>query len=93
MSKPHVKDPELKEIMDKTYRENAKVGSGSTAAAIRSEKATGELVGGKLHTQKGNDTLNELAKWMKKNQNNPEISPSDWNAAKNVFLDTADALK
>lgn len=93
MSKPEVKDPELKKIMDKTYRENAKVGSGSTAEAIRVEKATGEMVGGKYHTQKGQDTLNELAKWIKKNQNNPSVSSGDFKVAENVFTDIADALK
>lgn len=92
MEKPHVKDPELQKIMDKVYRPNAKVGSGSTADAIRHEISTGNSVGGKMHTQKGNDTLNELGKWIRKNENNPSVKPGDLDAAKNVFLDTVDAL-
>jgi len=45
MEKPNVKDGNLKNIIDDLYRPNAKVGSGSTADAVRYELATGEKVG------------------------------------------------
>ena len=35
MPKPQAKDPKLQETIDKNYRENATVGSGSTADAVR----------------------------------------------------------
>lgn len=93
MEKPHVKDPELKDIMDYAYRKNAKIGSGSTADGIRHELATGEKIKGCNHFQKGQDILNSLSSWLKKNRNNPNVRPSDFDAAENVFLDTADALQ
>lgn len=103
MEKPHVEDPKLKKIMDKNYRDNATVGSGSTADAIRQEIKTGQPVKGKMHSQKGEETMNSLADWMKKNQANDNninpydvnvtrSRPSDVDAAKNVYLDLKDAL-
>ena len=55
MDRPATTDPKLSAIMDEMYRPNAKVGSGSTAAAVRSEKATGQPVAGKWHTQKAEE--------------------------------------
>ncbi|CNC72618.1 TPA: hypothetical protein ACQQX6_001341 [Yersinia enterocolitica] len=52
MEKPNVKDGNLKNIIDDLYRPNAKVGSGSTADAVRYELATGEKVGGRGHVEK-----------------------------------------
>ncbi|MCE5318950.1 MAG: pre-toxin TG domain-containing protein, partial [Parachlamydia sp.] len=92
MQKPNVENPDLEKIMDYTYRPNAKVGSGSTAAAIREEAMTGGQVGGKTHSQKGQDVMNSLADWMKKNQANDTIKAKDMDAAKNVYLDLKDAL-
>jgi hypothetical protein len=89
MEKPHVKDPELKKLVDRQYREGAKVGSGSTADAIRHEKATGEMVGGKTHTQKGENDLVALKKWLK---NNPTADSGDRAAAENIIKDLNDAL-
>lgn len=89
MEKPHVTDPRLKKLVDPLYRPNAKVGSGSTADAIRHERATGEAVGGRLHSQKGEDTVRALQKWL---DNNPQASPGDRAAAENVIADMKDAL-
>jgi hypothetical protein len=90
MNKPEVKDPALASIVDKNYRPNATVGSGSTAAAIREERATGGAVGGRHHTQKGNDTIVRLLRWLKQN---PNASPGDIAAAENIIKDLKDALK
>ena len=53
MEKPYVKDLDLKEKIDMIYRPNAKIGNGSTAAAIRYELETLEKVGDKFHYKKG----------------------------------------
>ena len=52
MGRPATADPKLSDIMDEMYRPNAKVGSGSTADAVRAEKATGQPTGGRWHSQK-----------------------------------------
>lgn len=101
MQKPVVNDEWLKKIVDANYRENAKVGSGSTAAAIRHERSTGESVGGREHTQKGQDTIRALQKWLEKNPlNDPKITTAeafsqrknDIIAAENIIADLTDAL-
>lgn len=89
MSKPSVDDPELQKITDSLYRPDAKIGSGSTADAIRHERATGEAVGGRFHKQKGEDSIRALEKWLDKN---PTASPGDRAAAENVILDLQNSL-
>ncbi len=90
--KPSVKDPALRRIVEQNYRPNAKVGSGSTADAIRLEKKTGTPVGGRFHEQKGRDTLRSLKKWVKKNEFSDKVSDPDKQAAKNMIKDLEDAL-
>ena len=85
MSKPYVQDPYLAHLMDDLYRDNATVGSGSTADAI----TTGEPVGGGWHSTKGEGYIIALEKWLTKN---PTASSSDRAAAENVLLDLKDAL-
>lgn len=65
MAKPGVTDPKLAEIVEKLYRDNPEIGSGSTAAAIRHELATGMPTKGTRHLQAGLDRLNMLADWLK----------------------------
>jgi len=90
MSKPSVKDVRLRKIIDGLYRDNATVGSGSTAAAIRQELKTGKPVGGSWHSQKGRDSIRNLNKWLK---NNPTASAGDRAAAENIILDLRNALR
>jgi hypothetical protein len=45
--------PALKNLINDLYRPGARVGDGSTAAAIRDELQTGGRVGGKSHSTKG----------------------------------------
>ncbi len=90
--KPNVSDPKLKNITDDLYKgANTKspIGLGSTADAIRYERATGRPVGGKYHTEKGKQHARALEKWLEKN---PNASSSDRNAAKILFDDLNDAL-
>jgi hypothetical protein len=90
MQKPAVKDAKLAGMMDDLYRADAKIGSGSTADAVRHELATGEKVGGRTHSQKAQDYINGLQDWLK---NNPKASPGDRAAAENVIKDLQDALQ
>jgi hypothetical protein len=102
MQKPTVHDPELKKHVDANYRENAKIGSGSTADAIRHERSTGQKVGEKEHTQKGQDTINGLRHWLDTHPlDHPDIKTAeqfsqrknDRIAAENIIRDIEDALK
>jgi hypothetical protein len=89
MERPHVVDSELSSLMDELYRPGAQVGSGSTAAAVRAEAATGASVGGKLHAQKAADYSRALERWLAKN---PTASPGDRAAAENVLREMQNAL-
>jgi hypothetical protein len=90
MEKPNVKDPELKNIMDDLYRPNAKIGSGSTADAVRYETATGQNVGGKLHLEKAKNYVKALESWLKRN---PTAASADRAAAENVMKDLKNAIR
>lgn len=101
MEKPHVKDPDLKKIVEGLYRPNARVGSGSTAAALRSEIRTGEPVGGKFHREKAEQRIRNLRDWIKTRAENanlsineqakramkPHPSSQDMQTAKNLLRD------
>jgi hypothetical protein len=93
--KPSVTNPDLRKIVDSAYLPGAIVGpNGSTADAIRRTKATGELVKGSDHIQKGIDLTRRLRKWLKRAKNNRynPPSPSDIAAAQAVLDDLVDAL-
>ncbi|MCC0100259.1 ALF repeat-containing protein [Streptomyces flavotricini] len=90
MAKPVVADSALKEFADKLYRANAKIGSGSTAAAVRFEAITGKPVGNAFHTQKAEDAVSFLYTWLKKN---PVASQGDRAAAENLIKDMEQALQ
>lgn len=89
MDKPATTDPALTRAMDRTYRPGATVGSGSTAAAVRYERATSGTVGGKRHTQKAEELVLYPQCWL---LDNPAASPRDRAAAENVLRDLWDAL-
>jgi hypothetical protein len=93
MSKPNVVDPELYKLTQELYRDGSTIGSGSTAAAVRQETQTGKPVGNRFHTQKAQNAIVFLEKWLAKNENNPKVAPGDRAAAQNMILDMRDALK
>ncbi len=107
MQKPHVKDSELQKIVDRLYKPNARIGSGSTADALRSELKTGKPVGGKFHTQKSGEHLRRLKSWINKHTENsnrplsetarrvsaPKPSAQDMRTAENLIRDLENALK
>jgi hypothetical protein len=89
MGKPHVSDQALAEHLDWLYREDARIGSGSTAAAVREEIVTQEPIGGKSHSQKARDSVAFLERWLRVNSS---ASINDRAAAENVMRDLKDAL-
>ncbi|RYF31151.1 MAG: hypothetical protein EOO23_03420, partial [Comamonadaceae bacterium] len=90
MDKPAVTNAELSALLNDLYRPGAKIGSGSTADAVRYETVTGQSVGEVFHTQKAGDYSIALQKWIDKN---PTASPGDRAAAENVLRDLQNALK
>jgi hypothetical protein len=108
MPKPHVTDSKLAEIIEKLYRDNPEVGSGSTGAAIRRELATGRPTNGTRHLQAGQDRLTMLGDWLKAQKKIREAaevataagkkvkvapaSPSDVATAEHLFLDLQEAV-
>ncbi|WP_327075540.1 hypothetical protein OG196_43195 (plasmid) [Kitasatospora purpeofusca] len=90
MAKPIVEDPDLARMVNKLYRDNAKIGSGSTAAAVRYERINGGLVGGAKHTQKAQDSIPWLEDWLRKK---PQARYSDRKAAEYLIRDMRNALE
>lgn len=95
MERPNTsgKDPQLEKVLDENYRPNAKIGSGSTADALRHEILTGEKVGGREHRQKAENTAEFLRDWLRKNENNKNVLDVDKAAVQNVLKDLDDALR
>jgi RHS repeat-associated protein len=89
MEKPATADAELTRLMNTLYRPGARIGSGSTAAAVRHTRATGELVGGSDHVQKARDSIRALQDWLAKNSG---AGAADRAAAENVISDLQNAL-
>jgi hypothetical protein len=57
LPRPTVSDAYLQNVVKENWRSNAAVASGSTADAVRFERATGILLSKSGHTQKAQDTL------------------------------------
>jgi hypothetical protein len=90
MAKPQVSNTQLANMMDDLYRDGAKVGSGSTADAVRYENQTGLPVGGVFHSEKASNYATGLQRWI---ENNPSAPASDISAAQNVLRDLLNALR
>jgi len=89
MERPHVEDPDLKNLSEWLHRDGGKIGNGSTSSAVRFERETGIKVGERLHEQKANDGIKALENWLK---NNPTARPGDRAAAENMMKDLQKAL-
>ncbi len=61
-----VTNPKLKNTIKELYRPGAKVGDGGLGSAIRKEKESGQLIGGKSHIQKGIERLRNLENILSK---------------------------
>lgn len=66
------KTVEAKRFISQQYRQNAKIGDGSTAAAVEYELTTGKLVGGKSHIQKAKNAIRRIKNMLKENPNHPD---------------------
>ena len=67
---PQVSSAKLQNLVDNLYKGTTnpnRVGNGTTMGAIRNEIATGIPTGGRMHTVKGQETLNGLNKWLWRN--------------------------
>ena len=82
------KDPRLRDAVRNLFRSGAKVGDGSTMAAVRYERATGQLLSPKGHTQKLLDRRGQLQKlWSDRG-----LSAGDRQIVKELLGDIQDAL-
>jgi hypothetical protein len=89
---PSVSDSKLQNLVNNLWKGTANsspVGNGTTADAVRHERATGQPVGGKFHTIKAQETVNGLRNWL---NNNPNASYSDRLVAQSLLDDLLDAL-
>lgn len=63
---------EARRIVGQLYRPNAETGDGGTADAIREQLRTGEMVGGKDHTQKGRERIRQIERILARNPDHPD---------------------
>ena len=78
----------LKNTIKELYHAGSKIGDGSTAAAIKHELKTGELVGGKSHILKGEERLKNLDKILK----TMNLNKKDKKIAQKLYNDLKKAL-
>ena len=89
---PKVGDKKLQNLFNDFYKgvNNPKrIGSGTTADAVRHELRTGNLVYGRGHVQKAQDLSRGLQNWINKN---PNASGNMRNSAQSVLDDLTKAL-
>jgi hypothetical protein len=82
----------LKRILDALHHganRPTRTGDGTTADAIRWERASGNTVGGKMHIQKGIENIRALKRWLRQN---PHASPHDRGVAQNELDNLLDAF-
>ncbi len=92
VNRPTVTNPKLRNIVDDLYKgakTSSPIGTGSTADAIRYETRTGQQVGGRWHTRKGQEYARALEKWLRRN---PNASLGDKIAARRILDDLRSAL-
>ena len=71
---PQVSSARLQNLVDNLYKGTTnpnRVGTGTTMDAIRSEMATGVPTAGRMHTVKGQETLQGLNNWLRRNPDAP----------------------
>jgi RHS repeat-associated protein len=91
LPRPTVSSQKLQNIVDNLYKGTTnpnRVGTGTTADAIRHELATGQLVGGKSHLQKGTESIRALENWLMRN---PDAAYRDQLVARSLIGDLLDA--
>ena len=88
ITKPQVSNLRVQRTLDQLFKQADTV-PGGTAAAIRHELKTGELVGGKSHIKKGQDRARELARRMREEN----LSIDDRKLVEHILNDLLDSLK
>ncbi len=83
-----VENPKLGNLVNQMFRKTARVGDGSTAAAIRHELRTGELLSPSGHFQKGVEMRRALQKMIR----GGNLSSGDAQIARELFNDLHRAL-
>lgn len=63
---------EARRIVGQLYRPNAETSDGGAADAIREQLRTGEMVGGKDHTQKGCERIHQIERILARNPDHPD---------------------
>jgi hypothetical protein len=92
LTTPRVGSAKLQNIIDDLYKGTTnpgRVGTGTTADAIRFELRTGEQVFGRSHVQKGEDYVRGIENWLKRN---PDADYYDRLVGRSVADDLLDAL-
>jgi hypothetical protein len=84
-----VKNGKLRKAIDQMYRPNATTGDGGLADAIRYEKETGKMVGGRSHIRKGRERLKSLKKLYSKEN----LNGRDTQIIAELIRDLTDALE
>jgi RHS repeat-associated protein len=87
IAKPLVANAKLASLLNQLYRPGARIGTGSTADAARSEIANGLVQG--AHIEKVWNYSVALSRWI---TNNPGAAASDVHAAESVLQDMLHAL-
>ena len=91
-SKPVVDSPKLQHIVNDLYKGAERpghVGNGTTADAIRYERATGKSTSGKMHSTKGREYARSLRKLLRA----PSLSLRDQRIAQELLEDLESALR
>ena len=83
------KNAKLRNAINQMYRPGATGGDGGLADAIRHESETGELVGGRSHTRKGQERLTNLKNILAKQH----LSASDKALIRKLIADLESALR
>jgi len=84
-----VKNDRLRKFVEYLYREGATVGNGSTADAIRFERATGQLLSKIGHSPKGREAIVGLERLIRTGK----LDPNDAQIARQIVNDLKSALQ
>lgn len=90
--RPEVEDPDLQNIVRDLYRgadNPRRAGDGTTADALRTERATGRRVGNREHFRKASQYVRALKRWLRRN---PDASLADRGIAQNELNNLLEAL-
>lgn len=88
LKKPSAKDPQLKNTIDRLFRESDQL-RGGTAGAVRSEAQTGLATGRKFHTIKAQENINNLQKILRRTN----LDHVDRATAEALLSDLQNAIK